>query len=62
MYFIGAKDKVDKALVKQYASIKTANYDDAVKIDAEDMWNKINLFATGQKAQINLIQNLKQTS
>jgi len=52
MMRIGAKDRLDKALVKQYANIQTSNLDDS-RMDSEEMWEKMNLFAMGQKALLN---------
>ncbi len=62
MYQIGAKDSIDRALVKQYASIKTSNFDSDIKIKPEDMWEKINLIAIGKKTHIDLMRNYKKAS
>ena len=61
MQRIGAKDTIDMALVKQYANVKTCNFDEQ-KISPEDMWEKINLLAITEKNYINLKQNLKIAS
>ncbi|NLF82472.1 MAG: hypothetical protein GX568_00615 [Candidatus Gastranaerophilales bacterium] len=53
MGLIGAKDLLDRALVKQYAKVQTSNLDDSIRINQEEMWNKIALFSTYQKNQIN---------
>ena len=62
MYHIGAKDNIDRALVKQYASVKTSNFDSDIKINPEDMWKKINLIAIGKKTHITLMKNYKKAS
>ena len=61
MSMIGAKDNLDRALVRQYASSQTTNFD-APKMEAEDAWNKMNLLAMGQKAHINLLNKLQKVS
>ena len=62
MYLIGAKDNIDRALVRQYASAQTSNFSDDIKMDSEDVWEKLNLLATGQKTHINLMGKLKKVS
>jgi hypothetical protein len=60
-YYIGAKDNIDKALVRQYAKIQTCKFDEP-KITAEDMWKKLNMLAMGEKTQINVKGKIKKVS
>jgi len=62
MYYIGARDNIDRALVKQYASVQTSNFDDSVKISPDEMWDKINMIGMNQKSHLSLINNLKKVS
>lgn len=57
---IGAKDGIDKALVKQYADAKTSNFDEDIKMDPEEFWKKINLLSINQKSHFQLIKKLKK--
>jgi hypothetical protein len=59
MGIIGAKDGIDRALVKQYSKVQTYNFDDSARITQDDMWNKINLFSISQKNQISLYKYQK---
>lgn len=62
MLNIGAKDNLDRALVRQYANAQTSNFDDSIRISSEEMWEKINLLSIGQKTHINLLKNFKKAS
>lgn len=62
MYYIGAKDNIDKALVRQYANTQTSNFDTDIKIEPDEMWEKINLLSINQKSHFDLIKNLKKAS
>ena len=53
MKCIGARDGIDRALIRQYANVQTCNFDD-VKINSEDMWDKINMLAMRNKTYISL--------
>ncbi|HSA06297.1 MAG TPA: hypothetical protein P5556_03885 [Candidatus Gastranaerophilales bacterium] len=57
MYLIGAKDKVDKALVRQYSKIQTTNFDD-VKVNPDEMWAKITMLSNENKAHINFTKKV----
>lgn len=59
MGLIGAKDILDRALVKQYSKVQTANLDNSTIINQEEMWNKIALFSINQKNQINFYKYKK---
>jgi hypothetical protein len=59
MGLIGAKDMLDRALVKQYAKVQTSNLDNSTIISQEEMWNKIALFSINQRNQINLYKYQK---
>lgn len=50
---IGAKDKLDRALVKQYATAQ-ANNVNTVKINPDDMMDKINMMAIYYRIHSNL--------
>lgn len=51
MQYIGAKDAIDRALVKQYSKIQTTNFDEP-RVNSEDMWKKLNMHAAFQRNQI----------
>lgn len=59
MGVIGAKDGIDRALVKQYAKVQTSNIDDSIRMTQDEMWNKIALFSTGHMNQISLYKYQK---
>ena len=50
---IGAKDPIDRALVRHYANIKTNSLDEE-KISADDMWKKIYMMSLSQKVHADL--------
>lgn len=50
---IGAKDVLDKALVKQYSNIKTYNFTDE-KVSADDMWKTMYVMSLSQKVNADL--------
>jgi len=50
---VGAKDKLDKALVRQYANART-NIIVEEKINADEMWKKINMMAMSSKVHSDL--------
>lgn len=47
--YIGAKDKLDKALVKQYAKVQTNNFSNNEKINPDDMWKMITMHSIQTK-------------
>jgi hypothetical protein len=59
MGIIGAKDLIDRALVKQYAKIQTANLDNTIRITQDEMWDKIALLSLVNKNQISLYKYQK---
>lgn len=59
---IGAKDKIDKALVRQYANTQTSNFDADIKVDPEEMWKKIDLFSINQRSHLDLVRSLRKVS
>ncbi len=50
---IGAKDRLDRALVAQYATVKTNKLDEE-KISPEDMWKNINMMAMSSRVHMDL--------
>lgn len=48
-WYIGAKDKVDKAIVKYYANTQTTKFDNEQKIKPDDMWKMINMLSMRQQ-------------
>jgi len=46
--YIGAKDKIDRALVKQYASVQTCKFDNE-KIKPDEMLKMIDLLSLQAK-------------
>ncbi|MDD3150185.1 MAG: hypothetical protein PHV68_05060 [Candidatus Gastranaerophilales bacterium] len=58
---IGAKDKIDKLLVKKYANEKMENHDNIVKcvVSAEEMLGVMNDYAQVQRNMLALNYKLK---
>jgi len=50
---IGAKDPLDKALVKHYANVKTNSLNEE-RISPDDMWKKINMMSLSTKIHSDL--------
>ncbi len=57
---IGAKDTIDRALVRQYANVQTCNFDAESTVDPESMWKTIDLLSTTQKSYFVLMNNYKK--
>ncbi len=50
---IGAKDPIDRALVRHYANVKTCSFSEE-KISPDDMWKKINMMSLSYKVHADL--------
>ncbi len=59
MAIIGAKDKIDRMLVKKYASVKMDNYEANKMVDAQKMLDTMNDYAQMQRDMLNLCNKLK---
>ena len=59
MAIIGAKDKIDRMLVKKYASVKMDNYEASKMVDAQKMLDTMNDYAQMQRDMLNLCNKLK---
>lgn len=59
MAIIGAKDKIDRMLVKKYASVKMDNYESNKMVDAQKMLDTMNDYALMQRDMLTLCNKLK---
>lgn len=56
---VGARDKIDRELVRKYASIKTDNPDTTKLVDSQKMLSAMNDYASMQRSFIDMNSKLK---
>lgn len=59
MAIIGPKDKIDKLLVKKYATLKMDNFESNKMVDPQKMMETMNDYAQMQRDMMNLCYKLK---
>ncbi len=59
-WYIGARDRIDRALVQQYADVQTTTFDHE-KIDSDTILTMINMLSLQQK-NFHIKNDLKQNT
>jgi len=59
-WYIGARDKIDRALIQQYADVKTTTFDHE-KINGDEILKMINMLSLQQK-NFHIKSDLKQNT